>query len=502
MKRVLRERLARAATGAVLLLPAPVLAGDWPDPSVIRTDDDYVAVSTANDWAPMFRVLRSPDLGQWRVAGSVFRRPPRWARSDFWAPEITRFGRGYAVFYSALPRKKGSWLCLGVATAPAPEGPWRDAGRPLRCGRDGSIDPYPVRDERGRLYLLWKQDGNEFKRPTPILAQRLREDGRRLFGRVRELIRNDRRWEKHVVEAPHVVRSGGWFYLLYSANSCCTRSCAYAVGVARARTLLGRWRKHPGNPILRSGGGWRCPGHVTLADDGAGGLAALFHAYRAGEGRIAGRQILAAPFTVGADGWPKIGPGRRITAGPPGAAPTSITDVFAGPLAPEWEWRMRPSPRISTGDGLSLTAPRGARSKLNGAVLGRRVGSERYTAEVVLDRGALERGSQGGVASYRSGFEAIGISAGAGRAVIWERRFGAFRRRASAPVPQVPLLHLRMVARGNRFRFELSADGLVWQRVGPSMRGPIEESARVALTAGGVTGARARFVSATVTEDE
>src|SRR5918998_4279415 len=292
-----------------LALPVPVLGGDWPDPSFIREGDGYTAVTTSGGWSPSFRILRSNDLRDWRIVGSAFRRPPRWARTRLWAPELTRLAGGYAIFYSALPRRKRSWYCLGVASAPSAAGPYRDRGRPLRCGKWGSIDPFPVRDEQGRLYLLWKEDGNEFDRPTPILAQRLSEDGRRLRGRPRELIRNTEPWEARVVEAPSVIRRDGYFYLFYSANLCCSPSCAYAVGVARSPTLLGVWEKFSGNPILSGGNGWRCPGHPTIVPDEAGALRTLFHAYRSGTGVLAGRQLLVDEIAFGPDGWPRIGTG-------------------------------------------------------------------------------------------------------------------------------------------------------------------------------------------------
>ncbi len=505
---VLRAWLSRPVVGAVLALPSPILAGDWPDPSAVRDGNETVAVTTAGGAAPIFRVLRSPDLRTWRIAGSVFRRPPRWAKTDFWAPEITRLSNGrWAVFYSALPRNRSlpgggqAWLCLGVATAPAPEGPWRDLGKPLRCNRNGSIDPYPTRDERGHLYLLWKEDGNEFKLPTPIFAQKLREDGLRLVGRPRELIRNNRRWEKNVVEAPHVERRGDWFYLLYSANLCCTRKCAYAIGVARSRRLLGPWRKFSGNPILRGGNGWSCPGHATVIGDGAGGSTVLFHAYRRGAGRIAGRQLLAAPFTIAADGWPRIGAGR-----PPapalGAAATGFTDAFTGPApAIEWEWPFRRVPGMRTGDGLRLRASGANRRRLDGGVLFRRVGTERYTATAIVDGGSLGEGVRAGIASYRSSFEAIGIAVGRRDAVVWRRRKGRFRQLRSILLPGNEQEHLRMIARGNSFRFDVSPDGVTYRTVGRGfLRGPIEESARFGLTVGGVRRARARFISAGLAE--
>ncbi len=43
-------------------LPAPVVAGDWPDPDVSLIDGSYYAVATAGGWSPTFEILRSTDL--------------------------------------------------------------------------------------------------------------------------------------------------------------------------------------------------------------------------------------------------------------------------------------------------------------------------------------------------------------------------------------------------------------------------------------------------------
>ncbi|MGI8945881.1 MAG: glycoside hydrolase family 43 protein [Thermoleophilaceae bacterium] len=484
-----------------MALPVPLLGGNWPDPSVIRDGEGYAAVTTSAGWAPSFRVLRSPDLRSWQIAGSVFRRPPRWAKGDFWAPELTRLGSGYAVYYSARPRRRpGSSYCLGVATARTASGPYRDRGRPLRCSRQGSIDPFAVRDERGRLNLLWKEDGNAFGRPTPILAQRLSRDGRRLRGSPHRLIRNGAPWERRVVEAPAVIRRDGWFYLFYSGNLCCTKRCRYAVGVARSRTLLGRWRKFRGNPILRGGNGWRCPGHTSVLSDGADGFQAIFHAYRPGAGLLLGRQMLADEVTFRRDGWPRIGDGR-----PPaplaGAASTAFSDAFdERRLAPEWEWPVERVPGRRTGAGLRLTAPPRAGKRVDAGLLSRRVGTDRYVATAVVDRRALRGRALGGLAFYRSRLAAVGAAVGRRRLIVWRRSSGRLRLIAARRAPRTGQVHLRMRARGRRMRFEVSADGSAWRLLGPAVRTPVEESGRLTLTAGGSRRAVARFVRADLME--
>src|SRR3954453_7395682 len=93
----------------------PVLPGDYPGPSVLRDGSDYWAVTTSGGWRPPFTMLNSRDLVNWVVAGSVLRKPPAWARGDFWAPEIVKRGRGYLVYYSARSRR--GRFCVGVASA-------------------------------------------------------------------------------------------------------------------------------------------------------------------------------------------------------------------------------------------------------------------------------------------------------------------------------------------------------------------------------------------------
>src|SRR5262245_56319382 len=108
----------------------PVLAGDYPDPSVIRIGRDYWAAVTSNSWRPPFTLLHSTDLVNWSTAGSVLRRAPHWTRGNFWAPELVQHGDHLLVYYSALQRS-GSF-CVGVAVGRRPGGTFDDRG-PVVC---------------------------------------------------------------------------------------------------------------------------------------------------------------------------------------------------------------------------------------------------------------------------------------------------------------------------------------------------------------------------------
>ena len=500
---VLRAYISRTLVGAAAVLPVPVVAGDVPDPSAIYDNGQHVAVVTANGWAPSFRIYTSSDRSRWTLRGQVFKNPPKWAAVNMWAPEITKLSEGrYAVYYSARSRRgRDPWFCIGAATSSSATGPYRDLGRPIRCGEEGSIDPYVLRDENGRRTLIYKNDGNEFQRPTSIWAQALSEDGTRVEGNPKVILRNDSKWEGGVIEGPSIVRFGGYFHMLYSGGLFGgTVGCDYALGTARSRTLTGDWEKFPGNPIVRGGNGWSCPGHGSVYPGANGSLDALYHAYPKGAGRLAGRQMIADTAFFGPDEWLRIGTGTPPPRSP-GAASLAFSETFRGSLNANWEWPFMRKPGMQVKRGLRLTGSARGRDRFDAGIIARRTATQNYTGSTVLDRGALRGTSQGGIAAYRSEFEGIGLSVGREQMTIWQRNRGKLKILARGKPPRSRVAHLRVRARANTFRFQVSAEGVVWRTVGRTFRGPIYESARIGLTAGGVRRGSAVFRSASLSEN-
>lgn len=483
----------------------PVLAGNYPDPSVIRVGQDYWATATSSGWAPQFPILHSRDLVNWEVAGSVFKQRPTWSDGNYWAPEITHYRGRYFVYYVA--RKLGGARCIAVATALKPTGPYQDHG-PLVCQRLGSIDPMAVRDEHGWPYLVWKRGGNARNLPTPILAQRLSKDGLRLIGERTELIRNDAAWEAKVVEAPFILRRGNWFYMFYSGNDCCSLECNYALGVARSPYLLGPWEKNPANPILKGNEAWKCPGHGSVVTDAGNRDYLLYHAYDRDSTYI-GRQVLLDEVKWGVGQWPTINHGKapsELAPAPLGVAQRnaeySFADNFNSPqLMPSWQWPQAnaPATRIQpTRRGWLDLAPTGARAHdVIGAIVARSTTAGDYIATTVADLRGMKPGALAGLAAYGDVENALGIAVGGGKLIVWRRENNEHKIVAMAEAPKSRLVHLRMISTGgHRFRFAASADGQRWTQVGNKQGTalpPWDHAVRVALTSGGVEGAAARF---------
>lgn len=480
----------------------PVIAGDFPDPSVVRVGADYWATATTGGWMPHFAILHSRDLVNWRAVGAVFQTSPAWAKGDFWAPEIYTEGGRFYVYYTARrddgPNRKGT-LCVAVATSDKPAGPYTDHGA-LVCQDIGSIDAFHMRDENNQRFLIWKEDGNDRNQPTPIWAQRLSEDGIKLLGKPKRILRNDAAWERHVVEGSFIIRCNGWFYHFYSGNACCGRGCRYALGVARARTLLGKWEKNPANPILAANDVWQCPGHGSIVTTEDGRDFMLYHSYRQRRDTFQiGREALLDEITWDTTtGWPTINNGRGASSS--GRSPHGVAEqpdeveFYDGFNRPElnaiWQWPMkhRQSARIEMqAEGQLVLTPL---SKVlvpddwTGAVLARRTTSGDYTATTLVETRHMSASNAAGLAAYSWRDAAVGISVGSGRVFVWRREGEKRQTLATADAPGAKSVFLRMTASdGEQYRFAFGDNGRDWTELGGAVDGAHIEGARVALTA-------------------
>lgn len=484
----------------------PVLAGDFPEPSVIRVGDEYWAATASSEWAPHFPLLRSTDLVNWQLAGHVFPSgPPRWSAGDYRSPEITQQNGRFFLYYTA--RQRGGPLCVAVASSDAPIGPYLDHG-PLVCHETNAMDGAPTTDEAGQRYLLWREEEKRRNRPISIWAQPLDPSGTRLVDSKKRLIRSDSPWERNQVGAPYVVQRNGWLYLFYSGGGCCEQQCAYAVGVARSRKLLGSWKKNPANPILAANGDWKCPGHGSIVSDPSGRDFFLYHGYRTDDSVYVGRQGLLDQVTWGAE-WPVINSGRgpsKNAVSPLGAAQAKagflFDDFSTENLREGWQWPIDNRPSVSLGGsrepGLILSPVPSEASDILGAVLARGTTAGDYVATTLVDTHGLAYGATAGLAVYGDSGNAAGVAYGGGKIIVWKR----FRKQQvtleSLDFSPPGELRLRMTARnGHRFQFAISEDGATWRDVGEELEGdylpPWDRGVRVVLTCGGAQGTSARF---------
>ena len=266
----------------------PVFGHSFPDPMVLRVGRSYYAYATHSGppTPGVFPILRSRDLVHWKWAGYAFRRPPGFSYVHWWAPSALRWRGRYYLFYSALARQHNR-MCVAVAVARRPTGPFRQRSV-LDCGvTGGAIDPAPMVVGR-RVYLYYARlDAfcQQVRSRCSIVGMRLSRDLLRGRGR-RRLIGVDQPWETRptysIVENPWVIRRRGRYYLLYSANHW---QADYAMGYATSRSPLGPFVKPERRPFLRARFGVFGPGGGSVVTGPRGKTWLAYHARRLANGR-------------------------------------------------------------------------------------------------------------------------------------------------------------------------------------------------------------------------
>ncbi|WP_410597042.1 glycoside hydrolase family 43 protein [Amycolatopsis sp. lyj-23] len=293
-----------APKAAALSAPRLLVNQDFPDPDVVKTAWGYFAFSTGTKATRIPMATATAPEGPWRVGGDALGAVPAWAKADggFWAPDVAQLGDGTFVLYFAAAQTAGGEMCLGAATSAKVTGPYTPAAdRPLVCepADHGDIDPQTFLDADGSRYLLYKSDGAPTGPPAAIWAQKLQADGRALSGPRTELLRSDLTAEKTVVEAPSVVKTASRYLLFYSADT--FESTGYHTGYASAPTLGGAFVKAD-NPLLSTsllGGKVDAPGGADVVDGHI-----YFHGWLGG-GRTA-RGLYELPITFPGD-VPQLG---------------------------------------------------------------------------------------------------------------------------------------------------------------------------------------------------
>lgn len=293
---------ATASVGSDDFRAGEVYRGDFPDPSVLRVGSTYYAYAT-NTGGKLLPAMTSSDLGTWRARYSetgrwwendALAQAPGWAkqhrsqgrwRVSTWAPSVARVRGGYVAAYVAPVALRPRKMCIGLAYASNPLGPFVDRStRPLVCPRDqGAIDPdISYRDTSGNPYLIWKHEGVPGGEPTRIWSRRMNRAAITFApgSRAVNLLTTQLRWEGHVIENPSMVRVGGRTYLFYSANRYTT--AAYATGYAICAGPAGPCRRASRDPLLATGGSVSGPGGPAAFLDSAGGLRLAYAAWDIG----------------------------------------------------------------------------------------------------------------------------------------------------------------------------------------------------------------------------
>ena len=145
----------------------PILPGFNPDPSIVRTGDDYYIATSTFEWFPGVQIHHSRDLVNWRLIARPLNRPFQLNMlgdpdsCGIWAPCLTWCDGLYYLIYTDVKRygrttQAGSTgasvrdMPNYLVTSPTIEGEWSE---PIFLNSSG-FDPSLFHDDDGRKYLV------------------------------------------------------------------------------------------------------------------------------------------------------------------------------------------------------------------------------------------------------------------------------------------------------------------------------------------------------------
>ncbi|MBX4150078.1 family 43 glycosylhydrolase [Paenibacillus lautus] len=429
---------------------APIIAGNYADPSIIRVGEDYYMTHSSYKLTPGLVIWHSRDLLNWSRVGAAL---PHY-EGNVWAPDFVVHNGVYYIYY---PAGRTNW----VVTASSPAGPW---SKPINLGIKG-IDPGHTAGPDGKRYL--HMSGGDFVELTA--------DGLAVAGEVRHVYNGWRYPDDWVVEAyslegPKITVHDGYYYLTAAVGGTAGPPTSHMAVSSRSRTPWGPWEHSPYNPIIHTESRderWWSKGHASLIDLPDGQWWMVYHAYANGFHSL-GRQTLLEPIEWTSDGWFRAAGGRKrlidqyddrphdegeTNAGNQGA---SFRDSFDGPeLGLHWQCEgVEPSARFRPGNHELVAEAASEEAKASPLLY--MAGHKRYSAEVEI---IVEGPAEGRLLLYYNDAAYLGM----GVNEHGVRHFRSFKGYGTMQ-NHTRRAFLRLVNDAHIVSFYYSFDGVEWIR--------------------------------------
>lgn len=290
----------------------PILSGFYPDPSIVRVEDDFYLVTSSFAYFPGVPIFHSKNLADWTQIGNVLDRESQIPLNNsrhsggIFAPTI-RYHNGTYYMITTNVSAGGNF----IVTAKNPKGPWSEPY--FLGGKATGIDPSLFFDTDGTCYYVGTRpnpEGVRYNGDWEIWVQKLDLEIMQLVGESYAIWKGalkDAIWP----EGPHLYFKDGYYYVLNAEGG---TGPDHAVTIARSRHIFGPYENNPKNPIITHRHlGKDYPivyvGHADLVDDATGNWYMVMLASRRCDGFIGlGRETYLAKV-VWEDGWPIVNPG-------------------------------------------------------------------------------------------------------------------------------------------------------------------------------------------------
>ena len=196
----------------------PVLHADYSDPDVCVVGEDYFLTASSFNCTPGLPILHSKDLVNWKIVNYALKKvePMEYYNEarhgkGVWAPSI-RFHEGMYYIYWGDPD-----FGIFMVKTRDPYGEW-DKPVLVKAGK-GMIDPCPLWDDDGRVYLAHAWAGSRAKFNSVLTVCELNKEGTKVISDpVPVLVFDGNDGVNHTIEGAKFYKRNGFYYLFAPAG--------------------------------------------------------------------------------------------------------------------------------------------------------------------------------------------------------------------------------------------------------------------------------------------
>lgn len=194
----------------------PVLHADYSDPDVCAVGEDYFLTASSFNCTPGLPILHSKDLVNWKIVNYALKKvePVEYYNEarhgkGVWAPSI-RFHEGMYYIYWGDPD-----FGIFMVKTRDPYGEW-DKPVLVKAGK-GMIDPCPLWDDDGRVYLAHAWAGSRAKFNSVLTVCELNKEGTKVISDP-VLVFDGNDGVNHTIEGAKFYKRNGFYYLFAPAG--------------------------------------------------------------------------------------------------------------------------------------------------------------------------------------------------------------------------------------------------------------------------------------------
>lgn len=197
----------------------PILHADYSDPDVVRVGEDYYMTASSFNCVPGLPILHSKDLVNWRLVNHAVQKllPEAFFMipqhgNGIWAPCIRHHEGMYYIVWGDPDHG------VFMVKTEDPKGEWTEPL--LILEGKGIIDPSPLWDEDGQVYLVHAWAGSRAGVNSLLTVRRMSEDLSRTLDDGAHVF--DGHDEHKTVEGPKFMKRNGYYYILAPAGGVST----------------------------------------------------------------------------------------------------------------------------------------------------------------------------------------------------------------------------------------------------------------------------------------